>query len=73
MEGGVGEQRIQMSINGEQWDNRTQNNVHLQEIDQYDRECPVEIAGGNSNEHDGQEWDTHTNSGSIVQSSRKDS
>ena len=73
MEGGVGEQRIQMSINSKQWDNRTQNNVHLQEIDQYDRECPVEIAGGNSNEHDGQEWDTHTNSGSIVQSSRKDS
>ena len=48
-----------------------QNDVQLQEVDQYDRECP-EMAGGNSNEHDGLEWDTHTDEGAIVQSSRKD-
>ena len=46
--------------------------MQLQEVDQYDRECPEEIVGGNSNERDGLEWNTHTDEGAIVQSSRKD-
>ena len=46
--------------------------MQLQEVDQYGGECPKEIAGGNGNEHDGQEWDTHVHEGEIVQSSRED-
>ena len=46
--------------------------MQLQEVDQYDREYPEEIVGGNSNERDSLEWDTHTDEGAIVQSSRKD-
>ena len=45
--------------------------MQLQEVDQYDRECP-EMVSGNSNEHDGLEWDTRADEGAIVQSSRKD-
>ena len=69
--GGVGEQRIQISISGEWWDKGTRNDVQLQEVDQYDRKCP-EIVGGNTNERDGWERNTHTDEGPIVQSSQKD-
>ena len=44
--------------------------MQLQEVDQYDRERPEGIVGGNSNERDGLEWDVHTDVGATVQISK---